>query len=64
LAGYRIYYGTSSSAMTHVVNVANPAATSHAINELAPGTWYFAVASYNTQQIESALSPILAAQLL
>jgi hypothetical protein len=64
LAGYRIYYGTSSSAMTHVVNVANPAATSHVIDELAPGTWYFAVASYDTHQIESALSPILAAELM
>jgi Putative Ig domain len=64
LAGYHIYYGTNSSAMTHVVNVADPKATSHVINELARGTWYFAVASFNTAQIESALSPTLSTQLL
>jgi Putative Ig domain len=63
LAGFHIYYGTSHSAMTHVVNVANPASTSYVVKDLARGTWYFAVASYNTAQIESALSPILAADL-
>jgi hypothetical protein len=64
LAGYHIYYGSSSSTMTHVVEVANPAVTSQTISDLTSGTWYFVVAAYNTAQIESALSPTVSAELL
>ncbi len=58
LAGYNIYYGTDSSALTQTIQVANPAALSYVITGLATGTtWYFAVTSYTSAGQESARSP-------
>jgi hypothetical protein len=59
LAGYNLYYGTSSTAMTNVIAVNNPAAGSYVITNLAPGTWYFAVVAYNSQAKESTFSAIV-----
>ncbi len=59
LAGYNIYYGTDSAALTQTVQVTNPAALSYAITGLAKGTtWYFAVTSYTTAGQESARSQL------
>ena len=59
LVGYHIYYGTNSSDLTHVINVANPDSTSFVIDHLAGGTWYFAIKSYDARNVESALSAIV-----
>lgn len=59
LAGYHIYYGTSPQSLDSVITVDNPDDTSQVISNLTPGTWYFAVASFNTAKIDSALSGIL-----
>jgi hypothetical protein len=56
LAGYHVYYGLSASALTNVVAVDNAASTSYVVNNLAPGTWYFAVTAFNSDNIESGLS--------
>ena len=56
LAGYHIYYGTSPSAMSTVIDIANPGTTSYTISSLASGTWYFTVNDYTTSGMESALS--------
>jgi hypothetical protein len=53
LAGYNIYYGKSPTTMTSVIAVNSPASGSYTIKNLAAGTWYFAVASYNTQAMVS-----------
>ncbi len=58
LAGYRIYYGTNSANLSNVLQVANPTATSAAVQSLSPATWYFAVRAYNSLGVESALSNI------
>lgn len=58
LAGYHIYYGTSESAMTQVVDVPGPTTTTYAVQPLAPGTYYFAVTAYDAAGIESAPSNI------
>jgi len=58
LAGYRIYYGTSSGNLTQVLNLPNPGITSGVVENLAPGTWYFAVTSYNSSNVESARSNV------
>jgi Fibronectin type III domain len=63
LAGYRIYYGTSEAGMTHIVTVADPTSTSYVVDNLSPGTWYFAVSSYDAAQAESVLSPAVAVTL-
>jgi hypothetical protein len=59
LAGYHIYYGTSAASLTTVITVDNPGDTSQVIGNLTAGTWYFAVASFNSDNIDSALSGIL-----
>ena len=56
LAGYHIYYGTSPSSLTTVIDVGNPGTTSYTVNNLSSGTWYFAVNAYTTGGVDSALS--------
>jgi hypothetical protein len=58
LAGYTVYYGTSSSSLTQSITIANPSATSYVVSGLTSGTWYFAVASFTSAGAESALSPV------
>ena len=57
--GYHIYFGSSATNLTHVVSVESPSATSFVINNLPAGDWYFGIASYNAQKIESSMSPIV-----
>ncbi len=60
LAGYNIYYGTDSSALTQAIQVANASALSYVVSGLATGTtWYFTVTSYTTSGEESPRSAIL-----
>ena len=59
LVGYHIYYGTSSTNLTHVVNVSNPDSTNFVIDHLASGAWYFAIKSYDDRNVESSLSAIV-----
>lgn len=56
LAGYRVTYGTSASALTTTATVSNPSLSSTLIEDLAPGTWYFAVKAYTSTGTESAIS--------
>jgi hypothetical protein len=58
LAGYKIYYGKSSSALDMLITVADPAKTSHVVEGLDTGTWYFAVTAYDAAGFESAKSSL------
>lgn len=58
LAGYRIVYGTSASALNQTVELSNPSLTSYVVDQLAPGTWYFAVKAYTAAGAESSLSNV------
>jgi hypothetical protein len=58
LAGYRIAYGTSSTALTQTIQIANPGLSSYTVNNLAPGTYYFAVRAYSSAGSESVSSNI------
>lgn len=58
LAGFHIYYGTSESAMTQVIDVPSASTTTYAIEQLDTGTYYFAVTAYNVDGVESAQSTI------
>lgn len=58
LVGYKIYYGTSSSALNNVL-VVTSGVTSYVINGLSTGTWYFAVRSYTSIGTESDLSNLV-----
>lgn len=54
LAGYKVYYGTASGSYTSTINVGK--VTSYTINNLASGTYYFAVTAYDTVGLESGYS--------
>ncbi len=56
LAGYVIRYGTNAGALTSVISLGSPNATSTEIGNLTPGTWYFEVAAINTANVESPFS--------
>jgi hypothetical protein len=59
LAGYRIYYGTSPSSLTHSTQITNPGIADYVIDNLSPATWYFSLVSYNSANVESPLSAIV-----
>jgi hypothetical protein len=58
LAGYRIYYGASSTTLGQVVEIRNAGVSAYVVENLTPGTWYFAVTAFNADGKESAMSNI------
>lgn len=63
LAGFRIYYGTSSTALNQTIQVANPSVSTYVIDGLAPATYYFAVRAYTSGGAESANSNVASKSL-
>jgi len=59
LAGYRIVYGVSASQLTQTIQVANPGMSSYVVENLAPGTYYFAVRAYTNNGVESEDSNVV-----
>jgi hypothetical protein len=53
LAGFRIYYGASSSQLSQTIQVANASVSTYVVSNLAPGTYYFAVRAYTAGGAES-----------
>jgi hypothetical protein len=64
LAGYKIYYGTTSTALNQSVQVPNAGLASYVVSNLSSGTWYFAVTAYTTDGTESGMSNVAAKQVL
>jgi hypothetical protein len=58
LAGYRISYGQSATALTQTLQISNPGISSYVIDSLSPGTWYFGLKAYTSAGGESPLSNI------
>ena len=54
LAGFRIYYGTSRYDLRYSVEVRDPGANTWVVEDLTPGTWYFAATAFDGAGIESA----------
>lgn len=63
LAGYNIYFGTSSTTMTQKITVASVGMLSYVVSNLSHGTWYFAITSYNSAGVESDPSGAVAASI-
>ena len=55
LAGYRIYFGTSASALSQMIDVQSAGITSYVVDKLVSGTYYFALSAYNAAGVESAM---------
>lgn len=58
LGGYRIYYGTSSGALTQTIQVNNASISTYVVENLSPATYYFAVKAVTTAGAESGLSNV------
>jgi hypothetical protein len=58
LAGYRIYYGTSTSTLNRSVQIANPGLSTYVVTNLSPATWYFSVRAFNSAGAESTASNV------
>jgi hypothetical protein len=59
LAGTKIYYGTSPTALSSTKTVAGAGVTSTTISPLAAGTWYFAAAAFTSSGAESENSAVV-----
>lgn len=64
LAGYRISYGSSSSALIWAIQVANPDVSSYTVGDLAPGTYHFTVRAYTNSGAESSNSNVVSKVVL
>jgi hypothetical protein len=56
LAGYKIYYGTSTGSYNDTITISNPGLTSYLVEDLAASDWYFVMTSFNSSGIESSYS--------
>ena len=58
LAGFRIRYGTSSSSLNQLIEIATPGVAAYVVTNLDSGTWYFAVEAYNERGVTSSPSGV------
>lgn len=63
LAGYRIKYGTSSTNLSRIIQIANPGTTRYVITNLAPGTYFFGINAYNNIGTQSRLSALVSKKI-
>lgn len=63
LAGYRVYYGTSASLRNRTVDVNNPTVTTFVVENLQPDVYFFSVRAVNANDVESADSNVVSADL-
>lgn len=63
-AGFRVSYGTSSTALTQVVQIAGTSIRAYTISSLSPGTYYFAVKAYSSDGSESNPSNVVSKVVL
>ena len=59
LAGYRIYYGQKSEPLSRIVQIDTVGLQTYVVDDLEPGTWYFAIVAVATNGVESTLSNIV-----
>jgi hypothetical protein len=58
LAGYRLAYGQTQGSLDNSVQITNTGLTTYTVNNLASGTWYFALYAVNGTGAESDASNI------
>jgi len=56
LAGYKVYYGTSSGNYTRQIVIENAGVTTYVVEGLTPATWYFATTAFDSDGGESDFS--------
>lgn len=60
LAGYRIVYGSSAQRLTQTIQLTNAGLSAYVVENLAPGTYYFAIRAYASNGAESSDSNVVA----
>jgi hypothetical protein len=58
LAGFKVVFGNSATALSQSKSISDPKATSTTLPALASGNWYFAVRAVNSAQVESPNSNV------
>jgi len=56
LAGYYIHYGRMSETYDYEIKIENPGVVTYVVENLASGTWYFALSAYDSAGLESNFS--------
>jgi Putative Ig domain len=56
LKGYKVFYGLASKSYTGSVDLPNPGLTMYVVQNLAMGTYYFAIGAYNAAGQLSSMS--------
>ena len=56
LAGYKIYYGTSSGNYSNQIRIDGVGMTTQVVNNLTPDTYYFVATAFNASEVESGFS--------
>ena len=59
IAGYRVYYGNSQGSYPNEVDIADSSTMQVALNNLASGTYYIVVTSYDVDGRESGFSQVV-----
>jgi hypothetical protein len=59
LSGYRIHYGTNQSVLINSIEVQSAGSNTFTVQNLKPGTYYFAVRAVSANGTESKLSNII-----
>jgi Fibronectin type III domain len=59
LSGYVIYFGESASDLSQTIQVTSVGIQTYVVDNLAPGTWYFAIQAVTTSGAVSALSDVV-----
>jgi hypothetical protein len=57
IAGYIIYYGTAPEDYTKSVRINDSSATTHTIENISTGTYYFVITTVDTEGRESLYTP-------
>jgi len=63
LAGFRIMFGQSPTALDQSVTVNSPTATSYTVGNLDSGTWYFAIVAFDSLGGASAPTNLVTATI-
>jgi hypothetical protein len=56
LSGYKVYIGTSPGVYSRTVEITNPGVSTYVVENLLPGTYYFAVTAFDAAGNESSYS--------
>lgn len=59
IAGFRIYRGTDPNNLILVKDINDPGATDFSVTESQPGTYYYALTTYNIYGLESNFSDVV-----